>query len=134
MVKIRKFTGRMGRLKNPVGVLGISDGHSPPFDLEVAGCLFEEWWSWEAVYIESGFWRHAQEWIEDGRLKLRDESKDRSENRHPPVARSALTLGDLKTIGETITYNTMNKDVQSLRGVEQEHAGGRVNSREGIDT
>ena len=44
--------------KNPVGVLGISDGLVPPFDLEVTGCLLEEGRSGEVVHVEFGLWRH----------------------------------------------------------------------------
>lgn len=49
----------MGRLEDPVGVLGVGDGLAPPFDLDVAGCLFEEWWSGKAVHVEFGLWRHV---------------------------------------------------------------------------
>lgn len=59
----------MRRFKNPVRVLGISDCLVPPFDLEVAGRLFEQGWSGEVVHIEFGFWRHFCEGIEKGRLK-----------------------------------------------------------------
>ena len=48
----------MGSLEDPVGVLGVGDGLTPPFDLNVARCLFEEWWSGEAVDVEFGLWRH----------------------------------------------------------------------------
>ena len=48
----------MGRLEDPVSVLGVGDGLTPPFDLDVAGCLFEEWWPGEAVHVEFGLWRH----------------------------------------------------------------------------
>ena len=48
----------MSRLEDPVGVSGVGDGLAPPFDLDVAGCLFEEWWSGKAVHVEFGLWRH----------------------------------------------------------------------------
>lgn len=54
-----KLTGRMRRLKNPIGILGVSDCLAPPFDLEVAGCLFKEWWPRETVHVEFGFHGHS---------------------------------------------------------------------------
>ena len=54
-------------LKDPVGVLGVSDCLVPPFDLEVTGCLFKEWWSRETVHVEFGFRRHSRERIEEGK-------------------------------------------------------------------
>ena len=59
----------MGRLEDPVGVLGVGDGLAPPFDLDVAGCLFEEWWPGEAMQGEIGLWRHTViEGLESGRF------------------------------------------------------------------
>ena len=53
------LTGRMGGLEDPVGVFGVGDGLAPPFDLDVARCLFEEWWPGEAVHVEFGLWGHV---------------------------------------------------------------------------
>ena len=54
----------MGRFENPVCVFGIRDGVIAPFDLEVAGGLFEEGRSGEVVHVEFGFGRHCcEEWI-----------------------------------------------------------------------
>ena len=59
----------MCRFKDPVRVFGISDCLVPPFDLEVAGCLFEEGWSGEVVHVEFGLWRHYREWVEETKFK-----------------------------------------------------------------
>lgn len=63
---VGRYTRRVRRFKNPVRFSGICDCLVPPFDLEVAGCLFEERWSGEVVHVEFGFWRHRCEWIEVG--------------------------------------------------------------------
>ena len=52
------LTGRMGRREDPVGVFGVGDGLAAPFDLDVAGGLFEDGWSGEAVHVEFGLWGH----------------------------------------------------------------------------
>lgn len=53
----------MRRLKKPIGVLGVSDCLAPPFDLEVTGSFFKEWWSREIVHVEFGFRRHSCDWF-----------------------------------------------------------------------
>lgn len=64
----------MRRFKNPVCVFGVRNGLVPPFDLEMAGCLFEERRSGEAVHVEFGLWRHLlwvgwNGWVEVGGLR-----------------------------------------------------------------
>ena len=78
--RLEKLTRRMCRLKNPVGVLGISDCLSPPFDLDVAGYLFQEWWSREVMYVEFGLRRHSYEWTEEVGLTWNEKNKYRLEN------------------------------------------------------
>ncbi len=63
----REIVGRwVASFQNPVGVIGFSDRLGPPFDLEVARCLFEEGRARKIVHVEFGLWRHSCDKVVEG--------------------------------------------------------------------
>ena len=55
-----KLTGRVVRLKHPVGVFGISDSASMPFKLQVPGKLLELGWARKSARVKMRFRRHGK--------------------------------------------------------------------------
>ena len=55
--------------KNPVRVFGICNRLLTPFDLKMAGSLFEKGRSREVMHVEFGLWRHYCEWMKLHRSK-----------------------------------------------------------------